>query len=276
MPESNVCSIVPRWPPSPCSRSRGGGSTRRSSAGWSSSRPSARRSSTPSPATTCRSTGRSTRTEVAPMPAVLRRGTPSSSADGRPKPLANDRRSATSIYRHRTDAATTVATCRLPVLAHWETIKPGYRVTLEDGTDARRQRRSPLPHRPSRLEARRTCRPRTRSADHTSRPTTSFSVSAGSPLRPDRGRGIPAGVPADRDDPWRRPSSGPIDTVRPVQAGTATSIRFRLALDRRGGFGSNRVPISRLFRRSRRGASLFQAATTTHKALSAIPTARAR
>ena len=33
------------------------------------------------------------------------------------------------------------------VLDHWSTVKPAYRVTLEDGTELDRQRRPPLPHR---------------------------------------------------------------------------------------------------------------------------------
>ena len=83
----------------------------------------------------CRSTGRSTRTAVAPMPASTawlptRRCCWPTAARGRSPTCASvtDLRHASREGRYRRYVET-------EVLAHWSTVKPAYRVTLEDGTE---------------------------------------------------------------------------------------------------------------------------------------------
>ena len=59
--------------------------------------------------------------------------TPVLMADGRHAPIA-DLRVGDGIYG-TSGAARTGATCAPTVLDHWSTVKPAYRVTLEDGTE---------------------------------------------------------------------------------------------------------------------------------------------
>ncbi len=60
--------------------------------------------------------------------------TPILMADGRTKPM-EDVRPGDRALRHGARHATTAATSKTEVLAQWSTVKPAYRVTLEDGTE---------------------------------------------------------------------------------------------------------------------------------------------
>ena len=138
------------------------------------------------------------------LPACLRLlpggETPILMADGRTKPLA-EVRAGDGIY------GTVRRGCyrryvRTTVLAHWSTVKPAYRVVLEDGTQLVCQRRSPLPDR-ARLEARH--RGRVRSALRRPHLTVNNKLmGVGGIRRAAQGdRRLPARLPV-RHDPRRR------------------------------------------------------------------------
>ena len=149
--------------------------------------------------------------------------TPILMADGRTKPLA-DVRAGDTIYGTVRDGAYRryVAT---NVVDHWSTVKPAYRVTLEDGTELVDERRPPLPERPG-MEARHRVRawPEPAAAPDPEQQADGDGSVRGTARRR---AGLSTWLPV-RDDPRRRARRHLF--VSATRPGSRDVHRFRLAL----------------------------------------------
>ena len=151
--------------------------------------------------------------------------TPVLMADGRTKALA-DVRPGDMVYGTVRQGAYRryVPTA---VLDHWSTVKPGYRVTLEDGTTADRQRRPPLPDR-ARVEARHRGWPGCRTTPAPDDEQLAARASAGCPRRTRRRPTTSAATSAASSGATAR--SARTRTGGLAGTGRETVHRFRLAL----------------------------------------------
>ena len=154
------------------------------------------------------------------------------------------------------------------VVAHWSTVKPGYRLFLEDGTPSRDEWRPPLPP----PDGAGSTSPAPSAVEPLQRPhlTLNNSLLGTGPLRgrAEARRRLPAWLPL-RDDPWRRPRRPLL--VRPSRPHTrrraSDSASCSVTARRSSGAQGSSRNVG-----SRPGAFLFSPATGSHHEIWAIRT----